>query len=457
VSEEAATVPFWLDRPGAPARRSPLAGTVEADLLVVGGGLTGLWTALHAAEEGRSVVLLEGERLAFGASGRNGGFCDASLTHGLGNGLQRWPDEMETLERLGRENLEGIAATIRAHGIDCGWEPTGTIAVATAPHQLPWLEEEAEGLRRFGWRAELLDRDGVRAYVDSPTYVGGLRTPEGCVLVDPARLCWGLAAAAESAGAAIHESTTVSSLAVDGDGVRALCPGGMVRARRVLLATAAFPPLVRAIRRYVVPVYDYVLVTEPLSEAQRDAIGWRGREGLSDVTNQFHYYRQTDDHRILWGGYDAVYDFGGRVTPERDARPATFAVLEEHFRATFPQLGAIGFSHRWGGAIDTCSRFSALWGTALGGRAVYVVGFTGLGVGASRFGARVGLDLLDGLDTERTRLEMVRRRPVPFPPEPVRWAGITLTRRALARADRREGRRGPWLRTLDRLGLGFDS
>ena len=152
-----------------------------------------------------------------------------------------------------------------------------------------------------------------------------------------------------------------------------------------------------------------------------------------------------------------MYDFGGRVTPERDGRPATFALLEEHFRATFPQLGAIGFSHRWGGAIDTCSRFSALWGKALGGRAVYVVGFTGLGVGASRFGARVGLDLLDGLDTERTRLEMVRRRPIPFPPEPVRWAGITLTRRALARADRREGRRGPWLRTLDRLGLGFDS
>jgi glycine/D-amino acid oxidase-like deaminating enzyme len=430
---------------------------VDADVLVVGGGLTGLWTALQAAEEGRSVVLLEAERLAFGASGRNGGFCDASLTHGLGNGLQRWPDEMETLERLGRENLAAIEAAIRAHGIDCGWEPTGTIAVATAPHQLPWLEEEAEAMRRFGWEAELLDRDGMRALVDSPTYVGGLRSPEGCALIDPARLCWGLATAAEAAGAAIHESTAVSSLAADGDGVRAICPGGTVRARRVLLATAAFPPLVRAIRRYIVPVYDYVLVTEPLTEAQRDAIGWRGRQGLSDVTNQFHYYRQTDDHRILWGGYDAVYDFAGRVTPERDGRAETFALLEQHFRATFPQLGEIPFSHRWGGAIDTCSRFSALWGKALGGRAVYVVGFTGLGVGASRFGARVGLDLLDGLDTERTRLGMVRKRPLPFPPEPARWAGITLTRRALARADRNEGRRGPWLRTLDRLGLGFDS
>jgi glycine/D-amino acid oxidase-like deaminating enzyme len=214
---------------------------------------------------------------------------------------------------------------------------------------------------------------------------------------------------------------------------------------------------VRAIRRYVVPVYDYVLVTEPLSAAQRDAIGWRGRQGLSDVTNQFHYYRQTADHRILWGGYDAVYDFGGRVAPVRDQRPATFGRLAEHFFTTFPQLDGLGFSHRWGGAIDTCSRFSALWGTALDGRAAYVVGFTGLGVGASRFGARVGLDLLDGADNERTRLDMVRRRPLPFPPEPARWAGIRLTQRALARADEREGRRGPWLRVLDRLGLGFDS
>ena len=458
MTRPAATVPYWLDRPGAPAPRPPLAAAVDADLLVVGGGLTGLWTALQAAEEGKSVVVLEGERLAFGASGRNGGFCDASLTHGLGNGVERWPDELAALERMGRENLAGIADTLARHGIDCGWEPTGTISVATAPHQLPWLEQAAAALRRFGWDAEVLDAAGVRALVDSPTYLGGLAVPDGCALVDPARLCWGLARAAESAGATVHEGSRVLSLRADGAGVRAECAGGgVVRARRALLATAAFPPLVRAIRRYVVPVYDYVLVTEPLSAAQRAAIGWRGRQGVSDLANQFHYYRQTEDDRILWGGYDAVYDFGGRVVPERDSRPATFALLEAHFRETFPQLDGLGFTHRWGGAIDTSSRFSALWGRALGGRAVYVVGFTGLGVGASRFGARVGLDLLDGLDTERTRLEMVRRRPLPFPPEPVRWAGITLTRRALARADRREGRRGPWLKTLDRLGLGFDS
>jgi glycine/D-amino acid oxidase-like deaminating enzyme len=449
---------FWLDRPDAPAARPPLDGHAEADLLVVGGGLTGLWTALQAAEEGKRVVLLEGERIAFGASGRNGGFCAASLTHGLANGLSRWPGEMPVLERMARENLDAIRATVARHGIDCDWEDTGTIDVATAPHQVEWLAAEAADLRRHGWDAQLLDAEALRAQVDSPTYRGGVWTRDACALIDPARLCWGLARAAEAAGTRVHEGAPVASLDAHGAGVRAVTSnGGSVSARSALLATSAFPPLVRAIRRYIVPVYDYVLVTEPLTEAQRDAIGWRGRQGLADVANQFHYYRQTSDHRILWGGYDAVYAFGGRVGPERDQRRATFEVLADHFRATFPQLEGIRFTHRWGGAIDTCSRFSALWGRAFEGRAVYVVGFTGLGVGASRFGARVGLDLLDGLDTERTRLEMVRRRPLPFPPEPVRWAGIQLTRRALARADERAGRRGPWLRTLDRLGLGFDS
>ena len=454
---DAAPRPFWLDHPDAPPTRPPLDGSAEADLVVVGGGLTGLWTALQAAEEGKRVVLLEGERIAFGASGRNGGFCAASLTHGIANGLARWPGEMETLERLARENLDGIRATVTRNAIECGWQDRGVIDVATEPHQLEWLAQQAAQLRRFGWDAELLDAAALRAQVDSPTYLGGVWSRDSAALVDPARLCWGLARAAEEAGAVVHESSPVIALRPEGAGVRADTAGGSVRSRHALLATSAFPPLVRAIRRYVVPVYDYVLVTEPLSEAQHHAIGWRGRQGISDMANRFHYYRQTDDGRIVWGGYDAIYDFGGRVAPERDQRPETFELLAEHFFATFPQLEGLRFTHRWGGAIDTCSRFSALWGRALGGRAAYVVGFTRLGVGASRFGARVALDLLDGRDTERTRLEMVRRRPLPFPPEPARWAGIQLTQRALARADERAGRRGPWLRTLDRLGLGFDS
>ena len=426
--------------------------------MIVGGGLTGLWAAVEAlrSDPERSVVLLEGERIAFGASGRNGGFCDSSLTHGLANGLSRFPEEMERLEELGRENLAGIVAAIDELGIDARYEPVGVLDVATREHEVADLEEHAQELRRFGHEAEWLDRDAVRAEIDSPTYLGGVWQKTGVGTLDPARLAWGLAAGAESLGARIHEATPVLGLDADGSGVSLRTLGGRIRARRVVLATSAFPPLVRSIRRYIVPVYDYVLVTEPLSAEQRAAIGWQNRQGAADSGNQFHYYRLTSDDRILWGGYDAVYNFRNGLGPHLDQRPETFEMLARNFFATFPQLEGISFTHRWGGAIDTCSRFCMTFGKALGGRAVYIVGFTGLGVGASRFGARVAIELADGVNSELTRLRLVRTRPLPFPPEPIRWAGITLTRKELARADE-TGRRGLWLRALDRVGLGFDS
>jgi glycine/D-amino acid oxidase-like deaminating enzyme len=224
-----------------------------------------------------------------------------------------------------------------------------------------------------------------------------------------------------------------------------------------VLGTNAYPPLLRSIRHHVVPVYDYVLVTEPLSAAHRASIGWSGRQGLADCANQFHYYRLTADGRILWGGFDAVYHYGNGFGPAYEQRPATFELLARQFFDTFPQLEGLRFSHRWGGAIDTCSRFCVFFDTAHRGKTAYAVGYTGLGVGATRWGARVALDLADGRETESTRTDLVRSKPVPFPPEPLRFAGIEVTRRELARADRNDGRRGIWLRTLDHVGLGFDS
>jgi len=194
-----------------------------------------------------------------------------------------------------------------------------------------------------------------------------------------------------------------------------------------------------------------------LSAEQLASLGWASRAGVGDMSNQFHYYRLSEDDRILWGGYDAIYHYGRRLGPSLDQRPETFDRLAEHFFATFPQLEGLRFTHRWGGAIDTCTRFCAFYGSALGGRVAYALGYTGLGVGATRFGAAVMLDLLDGTPTERTRLRMVRETPLPFPPEPLAWAGIELTRWSLARADERQGRRNLWLRALDRAGLGFDS
>src|SRR3954453_12414652 len=441
---DSAPAPYWLDRPDRPDPRAPYDGNGTADLCVVGGGFSGLWTAILAKERdpSRDVLLLEGNRIGWAASGRNGGVCAASLTHGQANGPQRWPDEIETLERLGRENLDAIEETLTRYAVDCDFERPGAITLATEPHHLEWLRDMVEE----DPDATYLDEDALRAEVSSPTFLAGVLEPHGMALVDPARLAWGLAAAAESLGVRIHEGTHVTGVARGGSGVDVrTASGAVVRAAKVALGTNAFPSLVRRLRLHTVPVYDYALMTEPLTPQQLDAIGWRGRQGMDDMTNQFHYFRMTSDDRILWGGYDAIYHFGRHVRPSYDQRPETFDLLVRQFFTTFPQLEGLRFSHRWGGAIDTCTRFCAFFGTAYAARAAYALGFTGLGVGATRFGADVMLDLLDGVDSERTRLEMVRTRAVPFPPEPFAWTGIELTRRSLAAADRRHGRRNLWL------------
>ena len=451
---------WWLDSdPLEPESHSALVGDVGADLCVVGAGYTGLWTALLAKERNphREVVVVEQFETGAGASGRNGGFCSASRTHGFANGMRRYPQEMAVIERLGRENLDEIEATIARYGIECDWERTGELRVALAEWQMRDMLEEARRRNELGDHVEVLSREQVQARVHSPLYVGAIYDHDGTALVDPARLVWGLERACVALGVTIYENSKVEWLEdVDG-GVRVHTAYGAVTAPRVALATNVFPSLVRSARKYVVPVYDYQLVTEPLTDEQRASIGWEGREGVADAGNQFHYYRLTADQSILWGGYDAIYNFRGRAHRDYEFNAQTYATLASHFLATFPQLTGIKFTHAWGGAIDTCTRFSPFWGTAHGGKVAYVLGFTGLGVGSTRFGAATMLDLLDGLDTERTRLTMVRRKPLPFPPEPFKWLFIELTKRSLQRADQREGRRNLWLKFGDLLGLGFDS
>jgi glycine/D-amino acid oxidase-like deaminating enzyme len=440
---------LWLDNPGRPAPRPRLDGDTRVDLLVVGGGFTGLWTALRAVERdpGRTVLLVEADRTAEHATGRNGGFCEASLTHGEANGRRRWPEEYDALHRLGLENLDEIERTVASYGLDCGFVRGGVLNVAVREHEIPPLRSHGDSF---------LTSAQARALVSSPTYLAGSWAPGECSLVDPARLAWGLAEHAERQGVRLAERTRLARLHRRRDRIIATTGTGTIEAGQVVLATNAFRPVLRRLRYLTVPVYDYVLATEPLTAAQRDALGWDASVGVADVGNQFHYYRLTEDGRILWGGYDAIYHYGRSISAVHEDRTATFETLARHFTETFPQLEGIRFTHRWAGAIDTSTRFCASYGTAHRGRIAYALGFTGLGVGASRFAADVMLDLLDGADTERTRLRMVRERPLPFPPEPIAWAGIQLTRRALAREDR-TGRRGPWLRLLDRLGLGFAS
>ena len=443
---------FWLDELGSTTVHDSLTGRIEADLAVVGGGYCGLWTAVLAKlrNPGAKVVLLESRTVGWAASGRNGGFCEASLTHGAANGRSRWPDEYEALERLGTENLAAFQADCESLGIECQFERTGMLSAAVEPHQVDWLRDETEG--------EWLDAEGVRSEINSPVFLAGRWDRDSCALVHPARLARELARVARDLGVEIFENSPVIALDHKGaDRVRVRTDRGSVSADRVALATNVFRPVLRRYRMLTVPVYDYVLMTEPLSESQQADIGWRNRQGLGDLANQFHYSRLTADNRILWGGYDAIYHAGRKVKSEYEDRPESYQKLASHFFTTFPQLDGLAFTHRWAGAIDASTQFCAFHGLARHGRIAYAGGFTGLGVGATRFAAEVMLDRLSGESTPRTQLSMVQKKPLPFPPEPLASAGIQLTRWSLDRADHREGKRNLLLRTLDSLGLGFDS
>lgn len=454
--------PFWTD--DAPGPHHPrLTGSHRAALVVVGGGYSGLWTAVMAKERepGRDVVLLEARRIGWAASGRNGGFCEATLTHGRDNGASRWPDEIDLLDRMGLDNLDQIEATIARYGMDVDFERTGTLAVAVEPHQIPWLADpDHAGHRDQGHHAGtgVLDAEATRRIVNSPTYLAGRLSEDDAALVHPAKLARELARVAANLGVRIFEDSAVTGIEDGGHGdVVVRTAHGHVRTEQVALGTNAFPSLLKRNKLMTVPVYDYVLMTEPLPADRLAELNWEGRQGVSDLANQFHYYRLTRDNRLLFGGYDAIYHPGGRLRARYQDRPESYQRLASHLLTTFPQLEGVTVTHRWGGAIDTSSRFCAFFGTARGGRIAYAVGYTGLGVGATRFGANVMLDLLAGEPTARTQLAMVRERPAPFPPEPFAAAGIAATRWSLDRADHREGRRNLLLRGLDAVGMGFDS
>ncbi len=464
ATDPSEAISYWL-RDSAPDGTAdpPLdpGERLDVDVAIVGAGFTGLWTALALTdtEPGLRVVVLEAETVGFGASGRNGGFCEASLTHGLANGIRHFPDELERLEHEGVRNLEGLIAFTREHGIDCDLEETGTISFADQAHQVDefraWVDEAAE----HGETVHFLDREAAQAEVHSPLWHAGLQRPPGRdVVLDPAKLCRGLARVARQRGVRVAERTPVTGLRRRAGGVAVSTAGGAtVDAANVVVATSAYSGWLRRLSSLFVPVYDYVLVSEPLTADQREAIGWRGRQGLSDANNQFHYFRLTADDRILWGGYDAIHHYGSRVSPELDRRPQTFDKLTAQFFRTFPQLDGLAFPYRWGGAIDTTSRFTVTFGQTMGGRVTYALGYTGLGVGASRWAGGVVRDFLLRPDEDRLRLRFVRSAPVPIPPEPFRSIAVEMVRHELDRADREGGRRGLLLRTLDELGIGFDS
>jgi glycine/D-amino acid oxidase-like deaminating enzyme len=457
--DDSKNAPFWLDHEDRPDPLPSLEGEVRCQLLIVGGGFTGLWAALQAKERipELDVVLIEGKEIGLGASGRNGGFISNSLAHGETNVKYHFPGEVERLAELGNQNLQEILDAFERYDIDAHFDETGSITVTTHPSQNEELEEWVEAGREVGEDLAWFDQAEIRREINSPTYCGGAWDRRGRNgLVNPALLCWGLKRAILGLGVRIYEGTPMVKLSPRADGTMVDCARGRIRCDRVLMATNAFRNSLSKVRRLVIPVWDYSLVTEPLNTPQLESVGWKRRQGLSNQANMFHYYRMTRDNRITWGGGPAVcYYYGSQIGDEVSDPRRRIEALSREFFETFPQLEGIRFTHRWGGIIGSTTRFCMTPGTAYDGRVAWSVGYTGLGVSATRFGARVALELLGYQASEILGLQLVRKPPLPWPPEPLRWMGVTMTRKELERADRNQGKRGLWLKLLDRVNLGF--
>ena len=449
--------PFWQDTVAQAPSASPLAGSLQCDLAVVGGGFTGLWTALLARQRWPTlnIAIIEARHCGGEASGRNGGFCAPSISHGVSNALKRWPQEAERLIRLGRQNLDELAADLQHFGMQVEFEREGKLNLASQPWQVEGLRSMQRNYARFGIECEWLEGRALAQRLDSPLYGAGVFEPN-YALLNPAKMAAELRRVCLKQGIRLFEQSPVLELQNTGDRLRLRTANGGMEAGQIALATNIAPPLLGHLASSVIPVYDYSLVSEPLSDEQLQTIGWTGRYGIADSGNQFHYLRKTADNRILWAGYDAIYHFGGRRDEALTQRPASFKRLAEQFHQAFPPLRDVRFSHAWGGIIDTSARTTMFTGCEMQGRVAYALGFTGQGVSASRFAALNMLDLLAGEATDRTELMMTSKAPFRFPPEPLRYAGVKLAQRSLAREDR-DGHRDLLLKTFDAFGIGFDS
>jgi glycine/D-amino acid oxidase-like deaminating enzyme len=350
-----------------------------------------------------------------------------------------------------------MTAFLESRGIQCDYEPTGRLMVALTPAQVEEARRTVDTARELGLDSfHLLDANTVRENVHSPLYLGGVRVTGGGIL-DPVKLVEGLRAEAERLGVRVWERSPVEALDRAGAGARIRTAAGSVTARRVVLATSAYTHhLLPAVTRRFIPLYDYILVSEPLTPTQHDAIGWRGRQGVTDGRSFFNYYRLTADNRILWGTSEAAYYAGNRVEPSCDHSPRHYVALSDGFRRHFPALAGLEFPFAWGGPICSTTRLTPYFGHAMSGRVHYGLGYTGHGLGTTRLAGRILAHLALDRPSELLDLALVKKAPFPYPPEPVRSWSVAAVTRALRKVDNGEPP-NVTLRVLERMGIGFSS
>lgn len=443
---------YWLATRAGREPGPPLRGAHKADIVIIGAGFTGLWSALFLSELApeREVVLVEQETPGYGASGRNAGIVSASIDHSHELAIAHFGQaEAQKLAALGQQNL----AELVAFASGCDFEPSGQLIVALTPEHLEAAQATVDTARALGLDGyRLLSREQVRKELDSPLYQGAVSVPDNGI-VNPIKLIDKLLRTVQQRGVRLYESSRVHKL----DGTRLQTEHGSLDAQVVLLATDAYSHhLVPGLARRFIPLYDYILTSEPLTASQLGSIGWAGRQGVTDGRTFFNYYRLTADNRILFGTSEAHYFGNNRVDPGCDHSEAHYLALRQSFFRHFPQLSGLEFPYAWGGPIASTTRLTPFFGSRANGRVHYGLGYTGHGIGSTRVAGRILAHLALSRPSELLALAMVRRKPFPYPPEPLRRLAVAAVTRSLRRRD--EGAPpGLLLRLLDRLGIGFSS
>ncbi|GAA5086876.1 glycine/D-amino acid oxidase-like deaminating enzyme [Thermocatellispora tengchongensis] len=400
------------------------ANDTTADVVIVGAGFTGLWTAyyLRLLAPERSVIVVERRLAGYGASGRNCGWCSGFLPNGL-DGLAREHGRQAAMamQRAAIETVSEVERVVAAERIDCGIRRGGSRLLARNRAQANRLARTMARLRSFGFGPEdyrLLDKEETSRHLAVSQVVGSAYTPH-CAVLNPAKLVRGLAAVVERHGAVIHEQTPVLSI----DRGRVRTEHGVLEGDMVVLATEGYTAGLPGLRRELAPVHSHMIATDPLPESFWRQVGWADRATVADQRHHFAYMQRTEDDRIAIGGRGITYPFGSRVSSAGDRSEAIWARLRHALAEMFPQLGKAGISHRWGGPIAFTRTMEPSAGIDRARRLAWAGGYGGDGVALSNLAGRTLAHLIIGIDTGETRLPWagVGRR---WEPEPLRWLGV---------------------------------
>jgi glycine/D-amino acid oxidase-like deaminating enzyme len=450
---------FWLETVDEDLTpRSSLPGPTSADVAILGAGFTGLWTAYYLLRQEPSlrVVVLESEIAGFGASGRNGAWCNSAYPVSPGELMRRFGKEAARnllLEMRGAVAEVGRVAEVE--GIDAQYFRGGQLRVARGPAQVPAIEAAYRSAEALGLEEDLrlLDAPQTAERIRITGAEGALYNPH-CATIHPARLARGLARAVERLGGEIFERTTVTDYE-GGSNPKFVTDVGEVRAGAVVLAGEAYLARLRKLRRQVLPIYSLIVLTEPLSEAQWAEIGWEGRDCVASNRYTVDYLSRTADGRILFGGRGAPYHYGSSIEDEYDSHDATHEMLRHMAREWFPVLEGARFTHAWGGPLAVPRDWMPTMSYDPSEGVATARGYTGQGVATANLSGQTLADLILRRDTAVTGLPSVNHEPRSWEPEPLRWLGARYVQRGLAKVDDRAEQTGkpPTGKTLaERLG-----